>query len=266
MPTNRRFFTPNVVTGFALAFLGVALLLDRLLVVDAWEVLKYWPVLLILFGLSIALQAVQGPLPADMKPEANVISAPLVLVVIIFALLGTSASRRSTTVKADGSDHVRIAAILGGNQHVSHSTAFQSASLMSVMGGSKLDLRQAKIAPGTEAVVDVFTVMGGVELLVPRDWNVDVQLVPIMGGVNDDRNRTERTSRTSRRDRDGRGADDVPAVPPPPDAPAASASNPDAAQAAPEPLEQDTPATLHPDAPRLVVRGFIMMGGLAVKR
>jgi Cell wall-active antibiotics response 4TMS YvqF/Domain of unknown function (DUF5668) len=264
MPTNRRFFTPNVVTGFGLAFLGVALLLDRLLVVDAWEVLKYWPLLLILFGLSIAVQAVQGPLPPDMKPEANVISAPLVLVVIIFALLGTSASRRSE-VKADGSDRVSISAILGGNQHVSHSTAFRSASLMSVMGGSKLDLRQAKIAPGTEAVVDVFTVMGGVELLVPKDWNVDIQLVPIMGGVNDERYRTERNARTSRRERDRRGDDDVPPVPPPP-APDASAAPDRSTVAVPEPVEPDAPVVLPADAPRLVVRGFIMMGGLVVKQ
>jgi hypothetical protein len=132
------------------------------------------------------------------------------------------------------------------------------------MGGSKLDLRQAKIAPGTEAVVDVFTVMGGVELLVPRDWNVDVQLVPIMGGVNDDRNRTERNNRTTRRGRDGRGDDDLPPVPPP-DASGTAAPDPSTAPA-PEPVEPDAPVVLPADAPRLVVRGFIMMGGLAVKR
>jgi hypothetical protein len=270
MPTNRRFFTPNVVTGFGLAFLGVALLLDRLQVTDAWEVLKFWPVMLILFGLSVAVQAVQGPLPREMQPERNMISAPLVLVVIIFAILGTSASRR-TEVKADGNDRLSISAILGGNEHISHSAQFQSASLTSIMGGSKLDLRQATMAPGTQAVVDVFAVMGGVELLVPKEWNVDVQLVPVMGGVNDDRIKRQSTGRASGRSSrsNRRGDDDRLVIPPPPGTPGAAPADPAAAPPALEPIEpieSETAPVLAGDAPRLVVRGFIMMGGLAVKR
>lgn len=271
MPTNRRFFSPNVVTGFGLAFIGAALLLDRMQVTDAWEVLKYWPVLLILFGLSVAVQAVQGPLPAGVQAEHNVISAPLVLVVLIFAMLGTSASRRAE-VKTDGTDNVTLAAILGGNQHISHSTQFRSASLTSIMGGSKLDLRQAKMAPGTQAVIDVFTVMGGVELMVPLEWNVDVQLVPIMGGVNDERRRatsTDRSNGRSSRSNRRRDSDDAPIVPPPPDQAGAAPAAPTAPATEPpalEPVETDTPPALAADAPRLVVRGFIMMGGLAVKR
>jgi hypothetical protein len=55
------------------------------------------------------------------------------------------------------------------------------------MGQARLDLRQATIAPGEEAVIDAFTLMGGLVLQVPEDWIVDVQALNVMGGINDRR-------------------------------------------------------------------------------
>ena len=52
------------------------------------------------------------------------------------------------------------------------------------MGGGKLDLRDATIASG-QAVVKVFAVMGGFEILVPETWNVMVEATPFLGGVDD---------------------------------------------------------------------------------
>ena len=114
--------------------------------------------------------------------------------------------------------------------------------MTSVMGGAELDLREAKIAPGTEGVVDIFALMGGAVLIVPADWVVDVQAIAVMGGIHD-----RRLGRTP-----GRGA----AARPP-------SSTPDERRA----TSDDTAAPVEADtsAPRLVVRGFIMMGGLTIK-
>ena len=51
--------------------------------------------------------------------------------------------------------------------------------------GCEIDLRQASIAPGTEAVIDVFAFWGGIEIKVPEDWTVVTRAVPLMGGVED---------------------------------------------------------------------------------
>jgi hypothetical protein len=87
------------------------------------------------------------------------------------------------------------------------------------MGGTTLDLRQAVIPPGEEAVIDVVALMGGCEIAVPASWTVATPIVPVMGGVEDKR---------------------LPPLPVPHDSGA-------------------------PPPPRLVIRGFLMMGGIQIK-
>jgi hypothetical protein len=60
------------------------------------------------------------------------------------------------------------------------------------MGGCEIDLRHASIAPGTEAVIEVFAFWGGIEIKVPDDWTVVPRVFPLMGGV-DDRSRAPQT-------------------------------------------------------------------------
>jgi hypothetical protein len=50
------------------------------------------------------------------------------------------------------------------------------------MGGVELDLRNAQIKEGEEAVLDTFALWGGVEITVPENWRVVGQVMPLMGG------------------------------------------------------------------------------------
>ena len=52
------------------------------------------------------------------------------------------------------------------------------------MGGCELDLRGASIQSGV-AVLDVFAFWGGIEMKVPQDWSVEVQAMPILGGIEE---------------------------------------------------------------------------------
>ncbi len=188
MATKSRAFGPNVVIGLGLAGVGVALLLDRLRLVEARTALQYWPLLIILFGASVVWQEVLGR--ADGAPQRPVLSPGLVLLFVIAGVMAVRADfYRPNRIRTSTSDTINVSAVLGSSRHTSEATRFRGADVMTVMGASRLDLRKATIPEGEEAVIDVFTLMGGVELLVPPQLAVVTDIVPVLGGVEDRRAR-----------------------------------------------------------------------------
>ena len=247
-------FAPNVVVGLGLAVVGVAMLLDRAGIIGAREILTFWPVLLILFGAAVSWQAVRG-VDANGKRPRPIIGPGLVLILVIASILGSQAWERRDRFERGTSteDSPSLFALMGQAHSVSHSASFKGGDMTSVMGGSRLDLREAKMAPGEEATVDVFGLMGEVEILVPEDWVVDVRATPVMGGVKD--SRPFRRFADERDDADVGTRDDgqAPAGAPSAEAPAKETTTP-----------VEAPVEGGP-APRLVVRGFIMMGALKIR-
>lgn len=70
----------------------------------------------------------------------------------------------------------------GGNKKIT-SSQFSGGRILCVMGGSQMDLTNANL--NAPALIDIFVLMGGVELRIPKEWNVQVDVLPIMGGVED---------------------------------------------------------------------------------
>ena len=144
--------------GILAAFIWIALglwwLLDNIGVIqlDFWTaLLKFWPVALVVMGLSIVWRTIRR---------------------------GSAPERR-----VDASDFIKIAAIVGGQTRVSGTADLAGGELTAFMGGIDLDLRKATIR--REAVVDLFVFWGGVELKVPEGWVVDSRLVTFIGGYED---------------------------------------------------------------------------------
>ena len=247
-------FAPNVVVGLGLAAVGMAMLLDRAGLIAAREILTVWPVLLILFGAAVSWQAVRG-VDATGKRPRPIIGPGLVLILVIASILGSQAWERRDRFGRGTSteDSPSLFALMGQAHSVSHSANFRGGNMTSVMGGSRLDLREAKMAPGEEATLDVFGVMGEVEILVPEDWVVDVRATPVMGGVKD--SRPFRRFAGERDDADVDAREDGQA---PPSAPSAEAPVKETSTPVEAPVEGGP-------APRLVVRGFIMMGALRIR-
>lgn len=90
----------------------------------------------------------------------------------------------------DSSDYIHATVILGSFNRRCPSQRFRGGDLTAIMGGGKIDLRGAQILD-KEAVLDVFTLMGGLEIQVPEGWVVEPRFTPILGGYQD------RTSRTT---------------------------------------------------------------------
>jgi predicted membrane protein len=71
----------------------------------------------------------------------------------------------------------------GGERRISGD--FLRADVLALFGGYKLDLRKATV-PGPRATVDAVALFGGVEIIVPENWNVIVKGVGIFGGYGDE--------------------------------------------------------------------------------
>ena len=219
--------TPQSILGLFVIAAGVLFTLDNLDIVDAGDVLRYWPAVLLLIGVSQILQArtsagmIGGSiwilfggvlLGERLDLISNVFRFwPLFLVGVGVYVVWQSFNRREVP-PGEGSDRVSIVAVLGGVDRRVIAANFQGGDVTAFMGGGKLDLRDATMPPGTEALVDVTTMMGGFEIKVPETWNVVVEIIPFMGGYED---------------KTGHPTD--------------------------------------PSAPRLRIRGFVMMGGVEIR-
>jgi predicted membrane protein len=95
----------------------------------------------------------------------------------------SSSPSRPSGSASDGNTHFSSMAIMGGVSRGNNSKAFRGADLLAIMGGCEIDLRKAAI--NGEAVIDVFTMWGGIEIRVPEDWTVVSNIVPLLGGVDD---------------------------------------------------------------------------------
>jgi predicted membrane protein len=202
-PPIRRGPTAQVVFGLMVVAAGVLFTLDGLEVLDARDYIRYWPAGLVAVGLLKLWHALRDghgwfggivfvALGTWMLVERIVyftINARAVFPLILVGLgaymvwRGIGGERRHRT--SDGHSGFSALAIMGGVSRRSSSQAFQGADLTAVMGGCEIDLRPASIAPGSEAVIDVFAFWGGIEIRVPQDWTVITRAMPLMGGVED---------------------------------------------------------------------------------
>lgn len=196
---ERRGRTGLHVPGLVLMAVGVVLLLDNLDWVESGQILRFWPLLLVgvgvkhLFGSRDRGAAVVGAVLAGvggvlLLSSLNVLDIEVrrlwPLLLIAFGFLMWTRSRGAVRTPAGGAAAENWHAFLGGIQRRVDTTDFRGGSATAFMGGVVLDLTKADMA-GDEAGVHVLAMWGGVEIRIPDTWAVEVNVVPIMGGVVD---------------------------------------------------------------------------------
>ena len=76
--------------------------------------------------------------------------------------------------------------IFGGTNKIIHSDNFKGGSVLSLFGGSEINLANCKLAEG-DNVLEVNFIFGGSTLIVPSDWKVETDVLAIFGGFGDKR-------------------------------------------------------------------------------
>lgn len=163
--------------GAVLVAVGTLLLLRNLGII--WVRLRHiWPVVLVALGVYLIWRALEARrAPDGGRGEAVGRRAH------DGAIAGLEATSGLREPAAPGGDRLDEFAMFGGGDRMIRSRAFRGGTVTAIMGGFDIDLRDAEIA-GDAARIEVFIMMGGVDLKVPENWNVVLDVTPFMGGAD----------------------------------------------------------------------------------
>lgn len=200
----RRRPTSQTIFGGLVILLGVLLLLDTTGVLNTSDLLTYLPLLFVAVALYALIASefrnVVGPAiiillaGGSQLIALNVLEfsdlAPLWPVFVIIFGLSVVLARYRARAHTVADDYVSTLAFFGGSDKRSTSQSFAGADLTALFGGTELDLRDAEIV-NRPAYVSATAAFGGVDLVVPRDWNIRVDVIPVFGAAEDDRPRRE---------------------------------------------------------------------------
>ena len=192
--------TPQLVFGIIVILLGILFTLDNLGFLQAGQLLRLWPVLLIVFGLMKLSRPSDAPsrliglmfatfgaliLLRNLDLLHFKIWAlwPLVLVFLGIAMIW-QVIQRAKGLPEDKASSLSAVAIMGGVQRNCTTQDFRGGELTAIMGGCEIDLREAAIQVD-EAVLHTFAFWGGIEIKVPEDWTVIVEAIPFLGGFEE---------------------------------------------------------------------------------
>ena len=224
----------HTVFGALVIIVGLIFLLNNLGIVDARYILRLWPVLFVLLGIWRIIRSRStsswvvgflfiffGGIMTLHRLDLVYFSWhrwwPLILIMVGIAVLTrTWTGFRQSSILGGSVNNgyndqtVNVVAFMGGSKINNISQNFQGGDISAIMGGVELDLRQAAITG--DVVIDILCFWGGIDMKIPREWNVIIKAAPILGGATD--------------------------------------------------------KTVHPDdpaAPRLIIRGYAIMGGADIK-
>jgi predicted membrane protein len=203
----------GMVIGGLIVLIGLLILLDNMGIVRIHDVWRYWPVLLIVVGVSKILESrspagyvwggvvtLAGALLLLDKLDIVVFDFnliwPLLLIAFGLSMLLRSMDRKRYLASATGApgsagpgpidenSNCNAFAIFGGSQRRVSTQDFRGGDAVAVFGGVEFDLRKAGMTVD-QAVIDVNVVCGGLEVRVPDNWTIVNRAMTIFGGVED---------------------------------------------------------------------------------
>jgi predicted membrane protein len=193
------------VLGVLLLLVGAFLILNNLNIIPFYipHYIFTWPVILIVLGVVFILTKGRNGTGFILISIGSVFLAmeafhfswrdvggfwPIILVLVGIGLLIRNTSTRDHVPdeKKNDVDYIDEITIFGGTKKVINSQNFRGGKTTSLFGGTELIFQNATPVP-EGAVIDVFTMFGGTDLIVPSDWNVKVDATAFLGGIDDKR-------------------------------------------------------------------------------
>jgi Predicted membrane protein len=147
-------------TGIVLILIGSFFLAPRLISTPYNFIGIYWPVLIIILGVMIFFSALTKRF-----------------------WINKHFHHYSEEITDGDLDEMNI---FGGSKKKITDQNFRGGKITNIFGGAEIDLTKANLVSG-RSVLDVTCIFGGVSIIVPSDWSVQVSVVSILGGFHDKR-------------------------------------------------------------------------------
>lgn len=138
----------NNPSAWILIALGIIFLLTTHDVFSWGDIWKFWPVILVIIGMSILFR--RGG--ARIKGSAD-------------------------------EDRFDETAIFWGFEKKITNKAFKGGTITAIFGGGEVDLRSAEL-DRNGAVIDITAIFGGVDIRIPESWAVETHTTGIFGGAD----------------------------------------------------------------------------------
>jgi predicted membrane protein len=168
------------------------------------NVIFSWPMLLVTIGLIITIGSSGAKtsgiivmavgaffmIPRVFSETFHVYNLFWPSIFIIIGVIFIFTKRRGwnsvSTASAVGDDYIDYVHIFSGGERQIVSQNFRGGKVTAIFGGTEIDLTKAKLAPG-RSEIELACIFGGATIIVPDDWYVTVEVVPVLGGFNDSR-------------------------------------------------------------------------------
>ncbi|WP_462318567.1 LiaF transmembrane domain-containing protein [Marinilabilia sp.] len=201
--------------GITLVIAGIVFLAGNLGMIphELWDLIARWPTIFLIFAfvnlgkkkfipaiifVAIWLFFVFPDVFPDVRTDEIWNYWPVLLILAGLLFLYNNQKRRyltSSKQRVQDEDIIEEVAIFSGNMKRIESQNFKGGEITSIFGGTELYFNNSKLAP-EGASIELANIFGGTKIVVPREWNVRIKVVSILGGFADKRVYTDEENNT----------------------------------------------------------------------
>lgn len=184
----------DYIIGTSLVAVCTVMMLNKLGIIHI-RLRDFWPVFIIIAGLLMIFKERnndnnngsrlfrQNSMNENLTPQANTSSMNFGSTSNTENTANPSSNMNTNTNTTASSDSkIDLISFMGGNVATVNSQDFQGGQATAFMGGIELDLRNANIQ--SQAVLNVFSMFGGISMVLPLDWTVVNNTSAFLGGVD----------------------------------------------------------------------------------
>jgi predicted membrane protein len=202
---NRHLHNNRPIIGVVLVLAGLFLVMRNTGFFPEFidHVIFSWPMLLVVIGLVMTLGAAEKTSGVIVMAVGGFFLIPMIFretfhaynmfwpsIFIIVGVIFIATKRKGWNSVAStgvvGDDFIDYVNVFSGGERQIVSENFRGGRISAVFGGMELDLTKAKLAAGRNEL-EIACVFGGATLIVPDDWNISIEVTPVLGGFSDSR-------------------------------------------------------------------------------